>query len=229
MRPHLYRKTGSEPLTHLGRSIGHSVLDFWRWSVSDLVSNATRGVLAEFIVGAALGVDFSRVRDEWQAWDLTAPNGLKIEVKSAAYVQSWAQRDHSKISFSIKGSKPANFKKDEVVEAVRHSDVYVFCLLAHKEANTLDPLALEQWRFYVVGTSLIDDYTRSSHSITLPSLDKLVACCPRGAAGPIDFADLQTSILRHPSKVEQGYHCTHTGRLTKNERPFDNAACVETP
>ncbi|MER2605374.1 MAG: hypothetical protein ABTQ29_06060 [Siculibacillus sp.] len=205
MRPHLYRKTGSEPLTHLGRSIGHSVLDFWRWSVSDLVSNATRGVLAEFIVGAALGVDFSRVRDEWQAWDLTAPNGLKIEVKSAAYVQSWAQERPSRISFSIKGTKPQNFKAGEVVEAVHHSDVYVFCLLATTEPETIDPLALEQWRFYAVATSLIDGYRRSRHSITLPSLDGLVKGYPRGAAGPMPFDQLRASILRHPEKHLQDY------------------------
>lgn len=205
MRPHLYRKTGSEPLTHHGRSIGHSVLDFSRWSVSDLVSNATRGVLAEFIVGAALGVDFSRVRDEWQAWDLTAPNGLRIEVKSSAYVQSWEHERPSKISFSIKGSKPQNSRAGEQVEAVRHSDVYVFCLLAHGDPATIDPLALEQWRFYAIATSIVDAYTRSAQSITLPSLDGLVRAYPRGAAGPLPFDELRASVVRHPKKGVQDY------------------------
>ncbi len=205
MRPHLFRKTGSEPLTFLGRSTGHSVLDFWRWSVSDLVSNATRGVLAEFIVGTALGVDFSQVREEWQPWDLTAPGGLKIEVKSAAYVQSWAQTKPSTIAFSIKGAKPQNFKADEAVQAVRHSDVYVFCLLGCTDPATIDPLVLDQWQFYTVATSVIDAYHRSQHSITLPSLVRLASKNPRPAAGPISFADLRASILRHPPKEQQDY------------------------
>lgn len=202
-RPHLYRKTGSEPLSYLGRSTGQSVLDFWRWSVSDLVSNATRGVLAEFIVGSALGVDFVQVRDEWQAWDLTAPNGLRIEVKSAAYVQSWEHAKPSAITFSIKGAKPQNFPAGADVDRVRHSDVYVFCLLANTDPITIDPLQLEQWRFWVVATRAIDEYRRSRHSITLPSLDRLVSHRPDAAAGPVTFSELAESILRHPNRNAQ--------------------------
>ena len=41
--------------------------------------------------------------------------------------------------------------------ADRHSDVYVFCLLAYKgDKRMLDPLDLSQWEFYVVKTSEID-------------------------------------------------------------------------
>jgi len=68
-----------------------------RCSLSDLVSNATRGRLAEFIVAQALNVDTSGVRDEWAAYDLLTSSGIKVEVKSAAYLQSWAQRRHSNI------------------------------------------------------------------------------------------------------------------------------------
>ena len=40
------------------------------------------------------------VREGWAAWDLTTPGGVWVEVKSAAYVQSWAQKELSRISFS---------------------------------------------------------------------------------------------------------------------------------
>ena len=211
-RPHLFRKTGAEVFGFDGRPTGHSLLDFWRWSVSDLVSNATRGVVAEYIVGIALGVDFARVRDEWQAWDLTLPNGLKIEVKSAAYVQSWEQAKPSAISFSIKGAKPENFKAGEEVADVRHSDVYVFCLLAHADPTTIDPMKLEQWRFWSVATQVVDGYVRSQHSITVPSLNRLVAQCPDGAAGPMTWQDLSASVLRHPAKGEQRFACWRGSR-----------------
>ncbi len=51
------RKTGSEPLRDRETPLGPTLLDFWAWSVSDLVSNATRGRLAEFIVAHALDID----------------------------------------------------------------------------------------------------------------------------------------------------------------------------
>ena len=47
-----------------------------------------RGCLAEFIVASALRLG-DGVRDEWGAFDLLTKSGAKIEVKSAAYLQSW--------------------------------------------------------------------------------------------------------------------------------------------
>jgi hypothetical protein len=79
-RPHPVRRLGNEPLHSNGRPLGLTLLDFWRWSSSDLVSNARRGVLAEFIVASALGITLNDVRDEWGAFDLTTPEGITVEV-----------------------------------------------------------------------------------------------------------------------------------------------------
>lgn len=49
------RRSGGERLCANGETLPFSLLDFWQWSVSDLVSNATRGRFAEFIVATALG------------------------------------------------------------------------------------------------------------------------------------------------------------------------------
>jgi hypothetical protein len=97
----LRRKTGAEPFQIGSETLPFDLLNFWKWSVSDLVSNATRGRLAEFIVAKALGISTEGVRDEWQAFYLLTLNGLKIEVKSAAYVQSWFQKALSPISFRV--------------------------------------------------------------------------------------------------------------------------------
>lgn len=203
-RPHLFRKTGSETFSFQGLPNGQSVLDFWRWSVSDLVSNATRGRLAEFIVGSALGCDFTKVRAEWDPWDLLTPGDLKIEVKSAAYIQSWKQDELSAISFSIKPSRAWDSEANCVgAEPVRLSDVYVFCLLSHRDPATIDPLRLEQWTFYSVATRAVDEYDRSRHSITLPSLDRLVRTKPHAAAGPLGYPELAASVRRHPRRADQ--------------------------
>lgn len=54
------RLSGSETFHRNGRPAGFDVLDFWRWSSSDLVVNVTRGVLAEYIVAKALAVSTER-------------------------------------------------------------------------------------------------------------------------------------------------------------------------
>jgi hypothetical protein len=120
-------------------------------------------------VARALGLD-AGVRDEWQAFDLQTA-GKKIEVKSAAYVQSWGQKELSKIVFSTRqtlawDAKTGAFAK----ESKRQADIYVFALLAHREKETIDPLNLDQWEFYVLPTSALDDFTGCRHSITLKTL-----------------------------------------------------------
>lgn len=167
-------KIGNESFTFGPNNLDFQLIDFWKWSVSDLVSNATRGRLAEFIVAKALGVDTNNIRDEWQAYDLIAPDNIKIEVKSASYIQSWYQKELSKISFSIKKSRSWNADTNiQSKESKRQADAYIFALLKHTDKDTINPLNLDQWIFYVLTTDEINNYPRSQHSITLKSLEKL--------------------------------------------------------
>jgi len=167
-------KTGNETFTFNQDNLDFQLIDFWKWSVSDLVSNATRGRLAEFIVAKALGINTDNVRDEWQAYDLITPGNIKIEVKSASYIQSWHQKELSKISFSIKKSRSWDADTNiQSKESKRQADAYIFALLKHTDKDTINPLNLDQWVFYVLTTDEINNYPRSEHSITLKSLEKL--------------------------------------------------------
>ena len=167
-------KTGNEHLEDNGKKIDYTLLDFWKWSVSDILSNATRGRFAEFIVGTAIKLDTNNLRDEWDAYDLITKSGIKIEVKSAAYIQSWNQKKYSTISFSIKSARFWDAKENmRRGEPKRHADIYVFCHLKHKEQETINPLKMEQWDFYVLPTFALDNYERSQSSITINSLRKL--------------------------------------------------------
>ena len=167
-------KTGQERLVYHDKTLDFSLLDFWRWSVSDILSNATRGRFAEFIVATAAKVDLKKIRDEWGAFDLETPDRIKIEVKSAAYVQTWFQRKLSIISFSTKAALYWDSLTSQQSEiASRSADVYVFCLLHHTNKQTCDPLNLDHWTFYVLATQELNNYTRSQHSITLKSLQRL--------------------------------------------------------
>lgn len=168
------RKMGSESLTSGGLPIDQTLADFWGWSGSDLLDNVGRGVLAEFIVATALGVPTDGVRVNWAAWDLTTPGGIRIEVKSAAYLQSWwwAQKRLSAISFSTAKTLAWDADTGEwSTEAERHAQVYVFALLAPTDPATVNPLNLDQWAFYVLPTAVLD--ARSQQSITLKTLQAL--------------------------------------------------------
>ncbi|ODS32188.1 MAG: hypothetical protein SCARUB_02707 [Candidatus Scalindua rubra] len=76
------RKRGDEKFICNNNTINLRLSHFWQWSVSDLLSNATRGILAEFMVASALGIN-EGIRNEWDAYDLKTKSGIRIEVKSS--------------------------------------------------------------------------------------------------------------------------------------------------
>jgi hypothetical protein len=185
---HVKHKSGSESFCVSGQPAGFDLLEFWQWSASDLVDNTTRGVLAEFIVAKALGIDVRAVRVGWAPWDLETDRHVRIEVKSAAFLQSWGQKGLSTVQFVVP-KRRAFDSENNAMEATprRHADVYVFALLACQDKPTLDPLNLDQWQFFVLPTRALDNRTRSQHSITLRSLETL--------AGPaIGFARLAEAV-----------------------------------
>ena len=70
---------------------------------------------------------------------------------------------------------------------MRQADIYVFCVLAHKEQKTIDPMNVAQWEFYILPTSVLNSEVQNQKSITLSSLKKL---------NPIrvEYGDIYTTI-----------------------------------
>ncbi len=169
-------KTGNEPLIPACQP-SYNLLRFWAWYASDILSNTTRGAFAEYIVGTALGLSFETARDEWGSYDLNYPEPsprLRIEVKTSAYVQSWEQVKETKPRFSIAKAQEWDKKQGKYVGATcRHADIYVFCLLAHKDPVTINPLDLNQWQFYVVSTAVLNEQFDSAATISLTALEKI--------------------------------------------------------
>ncbi|SNX59124.1 hypothetical protein SAMN06296273_0566 [Nitrosomonas ureae] len=123
---------------------GISENEFWTWAYSNFLSNAQRGVLAEYLVAKALGCT-GTPRIEWDAYDLDAGEDLKVEVKSAAYLQAWNQKVLSPIRFDIAHKKAWHAKTNTYdVEATRSADVYVFCVFAAQDRDGADPLDTRQ-------------------------------------------------------------------------------------
>ena len=164
---------GDEPFHKDGKPLPFNLSSFWQWSSSDLIGNAMRGILAEYIVASAVD-GAGGIRTEWDAFDIATPENIKIEVKSSAYIQSWFQKKRSNISFGIQPTRsldPTNNTYSDVAE--RQADIYVFCVLAHKDQNTIDPLNLDQWEFYIIATDRLNELVGNQKTISLSSLEKL--------------------------------------------------------
>ena len=166
----IQRLSGDELFLGAQESQPIQLSDFWAWSSSDLLSNAKRGVLAEFFVASDIGTA-GGVRVEWDAYDLTTKGGITVEVKSAAYLQSWYQDKPSDIGFSISKSRawdPATNRFSE--DSKRQANVYVFCLLDHMNKLTVNPMDLNQWKFFVVPTKTLNDVCGSMKRLSLKRL-----------------------------------------------------------
>lgn len=66
------------PFTINGKEADFTILDFWKWGCSSILDNVWRGVLAEYIIAKALGID-NIPRKEWETYDLITPEGKQLK------------------------------------------------------------------------------------------------------------------------------------------------------
>ena len=190
---------GHEPFHGRDGPTGATVLDFWRWSGSDLLGNVWRGVLAEFLIARALDVT-DEPRDEWAAYDLRTRSGVTVEVKSSSYVQSWPQPRPSNITFDIAPRKQVWYPKtneyQELSPPQRVADVYVFCVLGreNQKAEDTDPLDIDQWRFYVVARAFLDREVPTQQTIGINALRSLMRRVTRHEAAEVRYGGLREAI-----------------------------------
>ena len=161
--------TGAEPITQTKELL----INYWRWAHSNLIDNAERGAFAEYIVHIAMkAVELTRVN--WDKYDVKSPEGIAIEVKTSGYIQSWAQSRLSSICFSIRPTYGWDSTTNTYAsECTRQSDVYVFCLLDHKNQDTINPLDMTQWKFYVLPTAVLNKEVGNQKTISLSGIIKL--------------------------------------------------------
>lgn len=163
--------TGSEEFTLRGSGTGITIKDFWSWAYSDLLDNTQRGVMAEFLVYSSFKCYTPEMRINWLPFDITSPSGRRIEIKSAAYLQSWTTDFPSQIQYNI-APKLAWDGHSYASEAKRNCDIFVFCLYTAltRDKSILD---LDYWEFYVLPTFVLDAKIPTQKKISLSSLLKL--------------------------------------------------------
>lgn len=178
--------TGQEQFTLGGGSIGFSVLDFWAFQHSNIWD--VQEEIAEFIVAKALGQDKPYNKNGWTLWDMNY-RGKRIEVKETGYYHSW--RTDGKVSqqrtFGI--TKAYSRYKDNTSEFKRQNDIYVFCLNTGDTQETSNPLALENWRFWVVPTSKINRLCGDNKTISLGRVKRIT-----GLKEGIGYGELRAAV-----------------------------------
>ena len=151
------------------RTIG----EFWQWAYSDLMQNTERGVLAEYIVAALLGVD-NKLRVPWIPYDLKLPNGKTVEVKTMSRLQAWRQKRLSKPRVVIQPSRKWDPETGIMNETPTfNADFYILCYFNADNHDTADPQDLTQWEFYVFTIEAIKKLLVDRKSISLYYLRKL--------------------------------------------------------
>jgi hypothetical protein len=117
-----------------------------------LVSNIYRGLVAEIIVGMALGSEWRLRSGDWSGRDFEHPTGLRLEVKQSAARQTWTgTRKATTPIFDIRTRTGYFEGANWIADPRRFADIYVFAHhpLMDESADHRNP---DQWRFNVVAT-----------------------------------------------------------------------------
>jgi hypothetical protein len=205
----------STGLRKRGRFLGENahVRDFWSWTFSDLRQNNVRGHLAEYIVGLALGVPLT-VRNSWDDYDLLVPPGklcrgaVRLQVKSAAYLQAWGQRKLSAITFGGLRRRPFPWSADQgfVLGETKcpKADVFVFAIETAQRHEDYEPLEIDQWAFRVLPAHLITQDTLSlgtlaklASEVTFDGLAEAITQAAKGRRQKLAGAKAQLRKAEH--------------------------------
>ena len=159
--------TGKEMFAFNGVSAGFDLADFWRFQYSNIYS--LHGEIAEFVVARALGITEAQNSAYWTLWDITYRD-MRIEVKATAYYHLWNEggKVSNQRTFSIakaNGSYDPSVCGNEVL--CRQNDIYVFCLNTGETKENANPLNLNNWEFYIVPTSFINERCEDNKTISL--------------------------------------------------------------
>ena len=154
--------TGNEPFRGSGVQSHLRLADFWRWSASCLMDNTARGLVAEFLVAAALkGYICDRPRVEWDAYDFVVEiDGRKVslEVKSSAHVQAWRQTSVSNLEFEIRPTVKWDPEAGTYSSKPCRAGIYVFWVLVEKDISEhAAVLNTNNWRFRVIPKEELPD------------------------------------------------------------------------
>ena len=165
--------TGKEKFLFNDEATGFDFLEFWRFHYSNIYS--LHGEIAEFVVARALGVTESQNSAYWTLWDTTYRQ-KRIEVKATAYYHLWNVNGNvsKKRTFGITMANGSyDTAKSGNKDFCRQNDIYVFCLNTGDTKESSNPLNLNNWEFYIVPTTVINEKCGKNKTISLGKIKSL--------------------------------------------------------
>lgn len=178
--PTVVRLSGAEPIAGADATVN----GFWSWAFSDMRSNVTRSMLAEYLVAVAVHAD-DLLRIEWAPFDVRTPTGIKIEVKSTARLQAWPQKQPSSLSFGKLLGRLLLPNGSYETDRTLNSDVYVFAVVGESSHERYNALDVVNWEFWVVPVRKLA--ALNQQSVSLASVRRL-------ADAPVPYARLAEEI-----------------------------------
>lgn len=140
-----------------------------------LITNVLRGHVAEAIVAAALEPTWTWCSADYASCDFERSDGLRLEVKQSASLQTWSTEPPKRITASFDVAERTGYWEGAswIEQRGRYAHVYV---LAHHHVtdDTADHRDPAQWSFYVVRSADLPATKR----ISLAALQRLTAPCP---------------------------------------------------
>lgn len=102
---------------------------------------------------------------EWDAYDVFTRDGVRVEVKSSAYLQAWTQSRLASIRFGGLNGRTWDAVTGYSPAASYNADVYVFAVVTARDHESYDPLDLTQWSFWVLPRSTLEATGQRSLSL----------------------------------------------------------------
>ncbi len=165
--PYSYPK---EPVA-LGAEIvgtGRTFGDFLAWAYSEVLDSQKRGILAEYLVMTALGLNLPYLSGDF--YDLRHPDGFGIQVKASSAAQRWENKKVHRISFGTRATSRSELVDEELglvtltAEKRRWGAAWVFAVHLPSADDNPDTVRRElldagTWHFWVGSP---DDLTTKS-------------------------------------------------------------------
>ena len=155
-----------------------------------LVNNAFRGTLAEAMLAQVLEPEWQWCSADWASHDFENANGVKLEVKQSAALQSWHKGGlkPNRGRFDIAKRKVRWEGAKRIDEGGRYADLYVFAWHPVIDPTLADHREPDQWLFHLVRSEDLPD----QQSISLSHIQAISAAIDIGAV-PSQIAALLRS------------------------------------
>ena len=117
---------------------------------SRLVTNSSRGLIAEAIVATVLCPEWLWCSEDYHRCDFTHPSGGQLEVKQSAACQSWKSKAPTVARWDVRARKGYREGETYVARPGRNAEIYVLAwhpITDREQADHRDPV---QWQFFVV-------------------------------------------------------------------------------